>query len=273
SLFGLANVNSLDDGIRYLQAALNYTPTPAQPLDSRGKFGFCESFMALRNAARAQFIVNYLDARGIAYQRLPIGDTGFDNIWVPFAAQGPFTIFSAHYDKFFDDPLYQGASDNSAAVCILLVAAQALNQETPPRPVAILFTGEEEAGLVGAQAFYEYATQNNVRVSEVINLDSMGRGGLAARASGEHSGFVFAIPFSGEFVYDGRNLARASAAPALAARRAGDALGPHGGEIGRNLVSNAGLECGESHGGRYFLFGTNVAYLRRPRRIVGARPF
>jgi len=210
-LFGLANVNSLDDGIRYLQAALNYTPTPAQPLDPRGKFGFCESFMALRNAARAQFIANYLDARGIAYQRLPIGDTGFDNIWVPFAAQGPFTIFSAHYDKFFDDPLYQGASDNSAAVCMLLVAAEALNTQRPSKPIAFLFTGEEEHGLGGARAFYAYAAQNNVPVAAVLNFDSMGRAGIAARASGEHSGFVFAIPFSGEFVYDGRNLARASA--------------------------------------------------------------
>lgn len=210
-LLALANSSSLDDGVRYLQTVAAYSPSSAQPLDAHGKFGFCEAFMALRNAQRAQFIANYLDARGIVYQRLPIGNSGFDNFFVPFAAQGPYTIFSAHYDKFFDDPDYQGASDNSAAVCMLLVAADELQKQNPARPVAILFTGEEESGLVGAKAFYAYATQNNVRVAEVVNFDNIGRAGLAARASGERSGFVFAIPLLGEFVYDGRALDVASA--------------------------------------------------------------
>jgi hypothetical protein len=211
-LFALANVVSLDDGIRYLQAAATYSASlPSQPFDPRGKFGFCEQFMALRSAQRAQFIANFLDARGIAYERLPISETGFDNVFVPFAAHGPYTIYSAHYDKFFDDPEYQGASDNSAAVCALLVAAEELNQAPLKRPLAILFTGQEEVGLVGAKAFYDYATKNDVRVAEVLNFDSLGRGGLAARASGEISGFVFSVPLLGEFVYDGRELRNASA--------------------------------------------------------------
>lgn len=210
-LFAVANVNSLDDGIRYLQAVAAYTASPSQPFDPRGRFGFCEQFMTLRNAQRAQFIANYLGARGIVHERLPIGETGFDNIFVPFAAQGPYTIYSAHYDKFFDDPEYQGASDNSAAVCMLLVAAEELSKEPLKRPVAILFTGREEVGLVGASAFYEYATQNDVRVAELLNFDSLGRGGLAARASGEISGFVFTVPLLGDFVYDGRTLTNASA--------------------------------------------------------------
>lgn len=211
-LFMLANVNSLDDGIRYLQAAATYSASPpSQPFNPRGKFGFCEQFMALRNAQRAQFIVNFLHTRGIAYERLPIGESGFDNLFVPFAAQGPYTIYSAHYDKFFDDPEYQGASDNSAAVCTLLATAEELSKAPLKRPIAILFTGREEVGLVGAKAFYEYATQNDVRVAEVLNFDSLGRGGLAARASGESSGFVFTVPLLGDFVYDGRSLTGASA--------------------------------------------------------------
>lgn len=208
-LIGL-NLNSLDDGIRYLQAMFAYAPTPAQPLDPKGRFGFCEQFVTLRNAQRAQFIANYLDARGIAYQRLPIYATKFDNILVPFAAQGPYTIFSAHYDKIFDDPDYHGASDNSAAVCMLLVAAEELNRSQPSHPVAILFTGQEEIGLVGARAFYEFATQNSLQVASVLNFDSTGRAGLAARASGERSGYVFTIPLLGEYVYDGRTVLPAS---------------------------------------------------------------
>lgn len=210
-LFLLAvNVNSLDDGILYLRDMLAYAETPAQPLNESGRFGFCKQFVSLRNAQRAQFIENFLDARGIAFERLPIYDTKFDNIFVPFSSRGPYTIYSAHYDKFFDEPEYQGASDNSAAVCMLLIVADELNKQHPEKPIALLFTGEEENGLVGAKAFYEYATKNDLQVAQVLNFDSMGRAGLAARASGERSGFVFTIPLLGEFVYDGRQLAPAS---------------------------------------------------------------
>lgn len=210
ALFALGNWNSLDDGIRYLQEMFAYASSSSQPLDPRGKFGFCDQFVTLRNAQRAQFIANFLDARGIAYERLPIYDTKFDNIFVPFAAQGPFAIFSAHYDKLYDDPEYQGASDNSAAVCVLLVAAEELHRTQPSHPAAILFTGQEEVGLVGARAFYEYATQNNLAVASVLNFDNIGRAGLAARASGERSGYVFTLPLLGEFVYDGRAVSPAS---------------------------------------------------------------
>ncbi len=209
-LLALANFDALDDGARYLHAAATYAVAPAQPLDARGAFGFCAQFAELDNAARARFIADFLDARGIAYQRLPIDGSGFDNFFVPFAAAGPFTIFSAHYDKFFDDAAYQGASDNAAAVCMLLVAADELRKIKPARPTALLFTGQEESGLGGATAFYEYATQNNTRVAEVINFDSLGRGGLAARASSERSGLVFTLPLVGEFVYDGRQALKAS---------------------------------------------------------------
>lgn len=225
AFFVLFNLNSLDDGIAYLQDMAAYAPKPSQPLDARGRFGICEQFVTLRNAQRAQFIANYLDARGIAYERLPIYDSGFDNFWIPFAAQGTgttpvaYTIFSAHYDKFFNDPAYHGAQDNSAAVCMLLVAAEELSKQRPARPAAILLTGEEERGLVGAKAFYEYATQNDVRVESVLNFDSIGRDGLAARASGARSGFVFTIPPVGEFVYDGREFAPASSYRQPDARR------------------------------------------------------
>lgn len=204
------NLNSLDDGVRFLQDMFAYSPTPAQPLDPKGRFGFCEQFVTLRNAQRAQFIANYLDARGIGYQRLPIYDTKFDNFFVPYRSNGPYAIFSAHYDKVYDDPEYQGASDNSAAVCMLLVAAEELNKQHPNHPVAILFTGQEEVGLVGAKAFYDYVTQNNVQVASVLNFDNIGRAGLGVRASGERSGYVFTIPLLGEYVYDGRSLSPAS---------------------------------------------------------------
>lgn len=215
-LFVVLNLASLDDGVLYLQDMAAYNDTPAKSLDEGGRFGFCHQFVTLRNAQRAKFIENFLRARGIPFQLLPIQgangtDTGFDNIFVPFADSGPYTIYSAHYDKLFDEPGYQGASDNSAAVCMLLVAADELKQTRPNRPLAFLFTGEEERGLVGARSFYDYATANNVQVGEVLNFDSMGRAGIASRALGTKSGFVFTIPLLGEYVYDGREFGPASA--------------------------------------------------------------
>lgn len=221
------NLPSLDDGVLYLQDMVAYSETPARPLDENGRFDFCRQFVMLRNAQRAQFIENFLQARDIPFERLAISgadgtDTGFDNIWVPFSEQGPYTLYTAHYDKFIDEPDYQGASDNSAAVCMLLVAAAELREARPKRPIAFLFTGEEERGLRGAQSFYEYATANDVQVAEVLNFDSMGRAGIAARALGDKSGFVFTIPLLGEYVYDGRELSPASSYqqsdPALLAR-------------------------------------------------------
>lgn len=211
----LANLNSLDDGVLFLGDMFAYSKTPAQPLDANGRFSFCNQFVTLRNAQRAQFIENYLDERGIKVERLPIqanntAGTQFNNLFVRLSAQGPYTIYSAHYDKVYDDPEYEGASDNSAAVCMLLVAADELSKTPPSKPIAFLFTGQEEIGLVGAKAFYNYATQNNVAVKQVLNFDSMGRAGIASRASGDRSGYVFTIPLLGEYVYDGRQLAPAS---------------------------------------------------------------
>lgn len=213
-VFVVANWNSWDDGILYLQDMAAYSETSPHPLNESGRFGFCNQFVTLRNAQRAQFIENYLDARGMKVERLPIypasSERNFDNLLVRFGESGPYTVYSAHYDKKFDDPDYQGASDNSAAVCMLLVAAEELSKTRPTKPVAFLFVGEEEVGLVGAKAFFEYATASNFQVVQVLNFDSMGRAGLAARAAGERSGFVFTIPLLGEYVYDGRELKPAS---------------------------------------------------------------
>lgn len=206
----VVNWNSWDDGVLYLQDMAAYTDVSPRPLNENGRFGFCNQLVMLRNAQRAEFIENYLNARGIAVERLPIypatNERQSDNLLVTFGETGPYTIYSAHYDKRFDEPDYQGASDNTASVCMLLVTAEELSKTPPSKPIAILFIGEEEVGILGAKAFYEYATANNFQVAQVLNFDSMGRAGLAARAAGVSSGFVFTIPLVGDYVYDGRSL-------------------------------------------------------------------
>jgi len=125
---------------------------------------------------------------------------------VRFDSAGPYTIFSAHYDKLYDNMDYQGASDNTAAVSVLLAAMDELAQRGDGGNRAFLFTGEEETGLRGAQAFVEYARANNLPIRAIVNFDNIGRGQLAIRPSAERPGFVFTLPLFGNFVYDGRAL-------------------------------------------------------------------
>lgn len=219
-LLAVPNLASLHDGLLFLRDMLSYRPDDVRHIDPNGPFGMCGALVQLRNAERAAYIRDYLTARGIPFEQIAASNS--PNILVRFPPAGLYTIFSAHYDKLIDTPEYQGASDNSAAVCALLAAADTLSKRTLARPIALLWTAEEEQGLVGARAFVAHAQRIRLQVAHVVNLDSIGRGGLAARASGERSGLVFLLPAFGEWVYDGHNL-RASAPyrlpdPALLAR-------------------------------------------------------
>jgi Zn-dependent M28 family amino/carboxypeptidase len=75
------------------------------------------------------------------------------------------------------------------------------------RPVAFLFTGAEEQGLLGARAFVDWAGQSGLGVAEVINLDMIGRDRLAVRPEAL-PGFYFRLPVVGEVVFDGSRLRR-----------------------------------------------------------------
>jgi Zn-dependent M28 family amino/carboxypeptidase len=74
---------------------------------------------------------------------------------------------------------YQGTSDNTAAVSVLLAAARDLVAQQPDRAVALLFTAAEKRGLKGAHAFQTWAQERKLALAEVSNLDMLGRGRLA----------------------------------------------------------------------------------------------
>lgn len=198
------NLQSADEIAFYLRDALNFDREQVTPIDPKGPYAFCYQFAVLGNAQRAVFLQNYLEERRIDYQKIPVPNTGSFDIFVPLNAQGPLTIFSAHYDKLIDDPEYQGASDNSAGVCMLMAAAAELRQHPPSRPAGILFTSAEEIGLLGSQAFVEEGRRTNWSIAEVINFDNIGRGGLSVRPSSNRPGFAFSLPFLGDWVYNGR---------------------------------------------------------------------
>ena len=86
----------------------------------------------------------------------------------------PALALMAHYDSV---PHSSGAGDDAAGVAAALEIVRVLKAgPPPPRDLMVILTDGEEAGLVGAKAFFG---QNPLarRVGFVINLESRGNGG------------------------------------------------------------------------------------------------
>lgn len=216
------NTRALYEGVCfYLRDVVAYDPRAVVPLDRAGRYAAVYDLVALRNDERRAYLRQQLDALAphVRVVEIPIPASPQTNLWVRFAdAPGALTIYAAHYDKLRDAPSYQGASDNTAAVGVLLAGIRALAMRGDGGARAFLFTGEEETGLRGAHAFVEYARANNLMIRAVVNFDNLGRGALAIRPSAEMPGFVFALPFAGDIAFDGRTLRASPPVPPPNAR-------------------------------------------------------
>ncbi len=88
----------------------------------------------------------------------------------------PALLLMAHYDSVPNSP---GASDDAAGVASLLETVRALKAQGPPaRDVMVLFTDGEEAGLMGASAFFRGDPLAR-GVGFVVNLEARGSRGRA----------------------------------------------------------------------------------------------
>lgn len=213
----LPNTRSLYESvIFYLRDAIMYNPNDVEPIRRDGRYASLYDLVQRRNAERRMYIL-HAASRATVFE-IPIPGSSLTNIFVRLDAPGPYTIFAAHYDKLYDDPAYQGASDNTAAVSVMLAAIEELIHRGDAGNRAFLFTGEEETGLRGATAFVEYARTNNIPIRTIINFDNIGRGRLAIRPSAPMPGFVFTLPLLGDFVFDGRTLNPSPAYPLANAR-------------------------------------------------------
>ncbi len=204
-IFG--NLVSLGEGMRYLGQMRAWDPLAVRAVDPQGPFGVCYELVGLTNAGRLDVILRCLRDLNLAPILMPLPDEPLANVLVLLHDEGPYTVFAAHYDKSRETPAYQGASDNTAAVCALLAAVRDLTDISPIRPVAFLFTAAEERGSKGARSFLHWAQAQGMEIGEVINFDMIGRGKLATRPSA-WPGFYFWLPGLGQIVYDGRNAAR-----------------------------------------------------------------
>lgn len=100
----------------------------------------------------------------------------------------PAVALMAHYDSVPGSP---GAADDAAGVSAVLETVRALKaQGTPARDVVVVLTDGEEAGLLGAQAFFrEHPLARHVGF--LINLETRGGGGRALMfQTGDQNGQV-----------------------------------------------------------------------------------
>jgi len=214
--FSVPNARALYEGIAfYVRPAI--LPDALTPIARDGRYASLYELVQLRNAERLNYLRRELGALNVTVEEIAIPDSPFPNLFVRFTRADAYTIFSAHYDKLYDDPAYQGASDNTAAVSVLLAAVRELAQRGDQSHRAFLLTGEEETGLRGASAFVAYAHANNLTISQVVNFDNLGRGKLTVRPSAPVPGIVFTLPLVGDFGFDGRALRPSPAYPRVPA--------------------------------------------------------
>jgi hypothetical protein len=199
------NAHTLAEGLRYLRQMAAWTPEDVVPLDPDGPFGPAYPLAEGTNAERFALVERHLRRAGLEPVAIPVPESETPNLLVLFGDEGPYTLWAAHYDKSRETPSYQGASDNTAAVAVLLAAAQRLAEEPPERPVALLFSAAEERGMLGARAFVEWMVARELAVQQVIALDMLGRDGIAARPAAD-PGLYFWLPLAGRLVYDGRGV-------------------------------------------------------------------
>lgn len=89
----------------------------------------------------------------------------------------PAVLVMSHYDSVHNSP---GAADDAAGVAAALEIARALKAgPKPARDVIFLFTDGEEAGLLGAEAFFARDPLRE-RVGMVVNMEARGDAGRVA---------------------------------------------------------------------------------------------
>ncbi|HEU5209815.1 MAG TPA: M28 family peptidase [Longimicrobiales bacterium] len=95
------------------------------------------------------------------------------------ARRNEYVVYTAHYDHLgisvpdaSGDSIYNGFSDNSAGVAMLLSIAEALRDDPPARSVLFVFLTGEERGLLGASYFAADPPVPLENMRALINLDA-----------------------------------------------------------------------------------------------------
>ena len=149
-----------------------------------------------------QRLVDELDSLGIATSEQASWSCSFrynscafvENVIgvIPGESDTGYVALMSHYDSV---PMAPGAGDDGAAVAAMLESARALMLEAPfKRPIILLFTDAEEAGLIGAEAFFRHHKLAD-KIAIVLDFEGSGTTGLSQvlRTSGANKLFLDAF--------------------------------------------------------------------------------
>ncbi|HEY6038643.1 MAG TPA: M20/M25/M40 family metallo-hydrolase, partial [Kofleriaceae bacterium] len=176
------------------------THGPGPTLDTKRELAHVAALTALgprpadspASRSAAQYIEHEL--AGIPLELLPVGEVDvpeidvLGNVMRParhvhvddpdliarFGPPGRALLIMGHYDSM---PTSPGAVDDAAAVAVLIELAKELHAHPPAQPVMLVFTADEEHGLVGAEAL---ALHHRDEVELAIALDLIGASGRLA---------------------------------------------------------------------------------------------
>lgn len=165
-------------------------PAPASADTSATGFSAERAFVDVRaiaqrprpiGSAEAARVRDYLALRlrGLGLETVVRQAPGAQNIVGVLAGTDPAepaVVLMSHYDSVASGP---GAGDDAAGVAASLEIVRALKAAGPHRrDVMVLITDGEEAGLLGARAFFA-GDPMRTRVGVVLNLEARGAGGRA----------------------------------------------------------------------------------------------
>ncbi|MCA9592640.1 MAG: M20/M25/M40 family metallo-hydrolase [Myxococcales bacterium] len=95
-------------------------------------------------------------------------------------------IVSAHYDHISGCP---GADDNASGVAGVLETARILSQAQYERSLVVACWDEEEAGLIGSEAYAARAAQQGDTVASMVSLEMIGYRDTAPNSQSVPAGF------------------------------------------------------------------------------------
>lgn len=151
-------------------------PRPADTPSARSAAAYLQTQLEAMGVHAERMVVGTVDlpARavlGVTVRSAQRRTTDDPNLVARFGPPGRALLIMAHYDSV---PASPGAVDDAAAVGVVLELARVLALAPPRQPVMLVFTADEEQGLVGAEALAE-RRGDDVRFA--IALDLIGGSG------------------------------------------------------------------------------------------------
>jgi len=189
-----------------LLAASQDAPAPAAPtLTPEGQAieTAIQAYAGKTNDERRDVVVAQLRAQGFAPQLVPFeggnqrtGPRAGANVVITIGEGAKDIVLTGHFDAvpLADGTMSQGVIDNAGSVVALMEVAGLVKDQVAQAPgpfrYVIVFTDQEELGLIGARKWLE--AQDKSRIAAAVNMDVNGYGEtlMYGENVGEQSAFV-----------------------------------------------------------------------------------